>query len=74
MNKKNKINSLKTDIIIDDTVKIKKNNNLDFLNNKNDFRRGNKRKKKPYNKENNNRNKKIRIVKLNRYYKKKLRF
>ena len=31
-------------------VKVKKNNNSDFLNDKDDFKRGNKRRKKPYNK------------------------
>ena len=52
-------------------VKIKRNDNPDFLNGENDLKCGNKREKKPYNRENNNKNKKIRIVKLNKYYKKK---
>ena len=50
LGKKDKINNLKTDIIMNNIVKIKKNDDFNFLNNKCDPRRGNKRKRKFYNK------------------------
>ena len=62
---------MKINIIINNTVKAKKDNNPDFVNNKNDFKRENKRGKRFYNRKNNNKNKKIRVAKLNKYYKKK---
>ena len=46
-------------IIINNIIKIKKNNNLNFLNSKGDFKCGNKRGKRFYNKENNNGDRKI---------------
>ena len=61
-------------IIINNIVKIRKNDNPNFLNNKNDLKRGNKREKRFYNKKNNNKNKKIQIAKLNKYYKKRKKF
>ena len=54
-------------------VKVKRDNNPDFLNNKNDFKRKNKRGERLYNKNNNNNNK-IRVVKLDKYYKEKKKF
>ena len=68
LNKKDKINSLKINIIINNIVKVKGNNNPDFLNSKDDFRRGNKRKKRFYDRENNNKNGKIQIAKPDKYY------
>ena len=50
LGKKDKISSLKTNIIINNTVKTRGNNNSNFLNNKNDLRRGNKRGERFYNK------------------------
>ena len=46
LGKRDKINNLKTNIIINNTVKIRRDDNLNFLNNKNDFKRGNKRRKR----------------------------
>ena len=57
--KKDKINNLKTDIIINNIVKIREDNNPDFLNNKGDLKRGNKCERRLNYKENNNKNKKI---------------
>ena len=72
--KKNKISSLKINIIIDNTAKIKKNNNFNFLNSEGDFKRGNKREKKFYNKKNDDKSGKIWIIKLNKYYKERKKF
>ena len=44
---------------MNNTVKIKRDNNFNFLNNKSDSRRGNKREKKPYNRKDNNKSEKI---------------
>ena len=74
LNKKDKISNLKTNIIMNNTAKIKKNDDFDFLNNKGDLKRGNKRGKRPYNRKNNNKNKKIRIAKPNKYHKKRKKF
>ena len=76
LSKKNKINNLKTNIIMNNIVKIKKNDDPDFLNNKGDFRYKNKRGGRLYNKNNNNENKKIRVIKLDKYHKEreKLKF
>ena len=71
LGKKDKINSLKINIIMNNIVKAKRDDNLNFLNNKGDPKYGNKRGRKPYNKKNNNKNRKIQISKLNKYYKKK---
>ena len=59
---------------MDNIIKAKKNNNSDFSDGKGDFKRENKREEKPYNKKDNNKNKKIRIAKLNKYYKEKKKF
>ena len=59
LGKKNRINNLKINIIINNIIKIKGDDNLDFLNNKGDFKRGNKRKKRFYDREDNNKNKKV---------------
>ena len=48
--KKNKINNLKTDIIIDNIVKTRGDNNLNFLNGKDNLKCENKRERKFYNK------------------------
>ena len=56
---------------MNNTVKARENDNFNFLDNKNNPRRENKREKKPYNKKNNNKNEKVRIAKPNKYYKKK---
>ena len=61
-NKKNKTSSLKINVIINNTAKIKENDNLNFLNGKNNLRRENKRGGRFYNKNNNNKNKKIRSL------------
>ena len=74
LSKKDKINNLKTNIIINNTAKTRENNNLNFLNNKNNPRRGNKHRERFYNKKNNNINKKVRIAKLDKYYKEKKKF
>ena len=50
LNKKNKINNLKTNIIINNIVKVRGDDNFDSLNNKNDPKRGNKRRGRFYNK------------------------
>ena len=67
---------MEIDIIINNIIKIKKNDNFDFLDNKGDLKRGNKCRGKSYNKKNNNKNRKIRVVKLNKYHGKreKLKF
>ena len=74
LNKKNKISNLKINIIMNNTAKIRGDDNSDFLNNKNNLRRGNKRGGRFYNKNNNNKNKKIQIAKLDKYYKEKEKF
>ena len=74
LNKKNKTNNLEIDIIIHNIIKIRKDDDLDFLDNKNDFKRENKREGRFYNRKNNNKNKKIQITKLNKYYEKKKKF
>ena len=74
LSKKNKISSLETNIIINNTAKIKENDDFNFLNNKGDLRYGNKRGERFYNKKNNNKNKKIQIAKLDKYYKKRKKF
>ena len=71
IDKKNKINNLKTDVIINNITKVRKDDNPNFLNNKSNFRRENKREERLYNKKNNNKNKKIRVIKSNKYHKKK---
>ena len=48
--KKNKVNSLKINIIINNTAKAREDDNFNFLNNKNNFKRRNKRGKRFYNK------------------------
>ena len=74
--RKNKISNLKINIIIDNTVKARKDDDFNFLNSKNNLRRGDKRGKKFYDKKNNNKSEKIQIAKLNKYHeeKKKLKF
>ena len=74
LGKNNKINNLKINIIINNTAKAKKDDNPNFLNNKNNPKRENKRGGKFYNKKNNNKNKKIRVAKPNKYYKKREKF
>ena len=69
--RKDKTNSLKINIIIDNTAKARENDDPDFLNSKSNPRRGDKRGKKLYDKKNNDKNEKIQIAKLNKYYKKK---
>ena len=72
--KKNKINSLKINVIMNNTAKIRKNDNPDSSNDENDLKRENKCGEKPYDKKNDNENKKVRIAKLNKYYKEKKKF
>ena len=74
LSKKNKINNWKTDIIINNIAKTKKNNNSNFLDGKGDPKRENKRERKLYNKKNNNKNRKIQIAKLNKYHEKRKKF
>ena len=62
LSKKNKINNLKINIIINNIVKTRRDNNSNFLNNKGDLKRGNKRGEKSYNKNNNNKNKKYKSL------------
>ena len=50
LGKKDKINNLKINIIINNIAKIRGDNNSDFLNNEDNLQRGNKRGGKPYNK------------------------
>ena len=59
---------------MNNTVKIKENDNFNFLNNKSDFKRENKRERRFYNREDNNKNKKIQIAKSNKYYEKRKKF
>ena len=74
LNKKDKISNLKINIIMDNTVKIRKNNNSNFLNNKNNLKHENKREKRFYDKEDDNGSEKIQVAKLNKYYEKKEKF
>ena len=69
--RKNKTSSLKTDIIINNIIKVRGDDDLDSLNSKNNPRRGNKRKGKPYNKEDNNNNGKVQVAKPDKYHKKR---
>ena len=55
LDKKDKINDLKTNVIINNIAKTIEDNDPNFLNNKNDL----KRRGRLYNKNNNNKNKKI---------------
>ena len=66
--RKDKINSLKINIIMDNTVKIRKNDDFNFLDSEDNPRRGDKRGRRLYDKKNNNKNKKIRVAKLNKYH------
>ena len=59
---------------MNNTIKVKGDNDFNFLNNKNDLKRGNKRERRFYNKKNNNKNKKIQIAKSNKYYKEREKF
>ena len=59
LGKKDKISNLKIDIIMDNTAKIKEDDDSDFLDNEDNFRRGNKRGGRFYNKKNNKKNKKV---------------
>ena len=57
LGKKNKTNYLKINIIMDNIAKIRKNNNLNFSNNKDNPKRENKRGKRFYKNNNNNKKK-----------------
>ena len=59
---------------MNNTIKVRENDNLNFLDGEDDFKRGNKRGWKLYDKENDNKNKKIRIVKLDKYYGERKKF
>ena len=59
---------------MNNTAKIKKDDDFNFSNNKDNPKRGNKREKKPYNKKNDDENEKIQIFKLDKYYKKRKKF
>ena len=59
LDKRNKINSLKINIIINNTAKTKKDDNPDFSDDKDDFKYENKRKKRLYNKKT--------IIKMRKY-------
>ena len=59
LDKKDKINNLKIDVIMNNIVKARGDDNSDSLNNKSDSRRENKRKRKPCNKKDNNRSEKV---------------
>ena len=72
-NKKNKISNSKIDVIINNIVKIRENDDPDFWNDKGDPKCGNKRGKRSYNRKNNNKNKKIRVAKPDKYHKKKFK-
>ena len=50
LSKKNKINNLKINVIINNTAKTKGNDDPNFLNNKDNLKRGNKLKKRFNNK------------------------
>ena len=71
LSKKNKINNLKIDVIINNIVKAKENDDFDFLDGESNPKRGTKRSRKFYNKKDDNKNGKIRVTKLNKYYEKK---
>ena len=62
--KKNKTSNLETDIIINNIIKARGDDDLNFLDDEGDPRRGG----RPYDKKNNNKNKKIRVAKLHKYY------
>ena len=57
-------------------IKARGDDDPNSLNNESNLRRGNKRGGRPYDKENNNKNEKIRITKPDKYHKerKKLKF
>ena len=59
LDKKNKTSNLKTDVIMNNIIKIKGDNDFDFLNSKNNPKRENKREKRLYNRKNDNGSKKI---------------
>ena len=71
LDRKDKISSLKTNIIMNNTAKARKDDNFNSLNNKSNPKCEDKREGRFYNKNNNNKNGKIRVAKLNKYYKKK---
>ena len=72
--RKDKTNNLEINIIINNTAKAREDDNPNSLNNKNNPRRGNKRGERPYNEKNNNKNKKIRVAKPDKYHKKRKKF
>ena len=58
-NKKNKTSNLETDVIMDNTAKVKKNDDSNSLDNEGNPKRGNKRGRRLYDKEDDNKNGKI---------------
>ena len=58
-NKKNKTSNLETDVIMDNTVKVRENDDSDFLDNEGNPKRGDKRGGRPYDKEDDNKNGKV---------------
>ena len=59
---------------MDNTTKAREDNNPNFLDNEGNPKRGNKRGERPYDKKNDNKNKKVRIAKLNKYHGKRKKF
>ena len=69
--RKDKTSNLETDVIIDNTAKARRDDDPDSLDSESNPRRGDKRGRRPYNKENNNKSGKIRVAKPDKYHKKK---
>ena len=68
LGKKDKISNLKIDVIINNIAKTRRNDDFNFLDSKGDLKRGNKRGRRFYNRKDNNKSKKIRVAKLNKYH------
>ena len=72
--RKDKISSLKINVIINNTAKAREDNDFNFLNSEGNLRRGNKRGKRLYDKENDDRSGKVRVIKPDKYYGKREKF
>ena len=69
--RKDKTNNLKIDVIMNNTAKVRKDDDFNFSDNEGNLRRGDKGGEKLYDKENNNKNEKVRVAKLDKYHGKK---
>ena len=66
--RKDKTSSLKTDIIMNNTAKARENDDPNSSDSKSNPKRGDKREGRLYDKENDNKNKKIQVAKPNKYH------